>query len=60
VRQTLEGLPAGERAALVLRDLEGHATEEVARMLGVKAGTVRCQVAMARRKLLASLGGGKS
>lgn len=59
VRRALDGLTPRERAALVLRDLEGHATDEVARLLGVKAGTVRCQAAQARGKLLASLRGGK-
>lgn len=53
VRQGLAGLPPGERAALVLRDLEGFTTEEVARMLGVRPVTIRSQVASARAKIQA-------
>jgi RNA polymerase sigma-70 factor (ECF subfamily) len=40
-----------ERAALVLRDLEGLTTEEVARVLGSSEATVRSQVAKARIKV---------
>lgn len=44
-------LPEKERAALVLRDVEGLATAEVARILGSSEGTVRSQVSTARLKL---------
>ena len=47
----LERLPDRERAAIVLRDIEGLSTREVAAALGVEEGTVRCQVSMARLKL---------
>ena len=40
-----------ERAALVLRDLEGLSTEEVARVLGSSATTVRSQICSARAKI---------
>lgn len=53
VRQALQTLTPAERSALVLRDLEGHSTEEVARTLGVRPATVRSQVASARSKLTA-------
>ncbi|GLH74076.1 hypothetical protein GETHLI_25780 [Geothrix limicola] len=53
VRQALAGLPQAERTALVLRDLEGLSTEEVARILGVRPVTIRSQVASARTKLQA-------
>ncbi len=53
VRQALAQLPQAERAALVLRDLEGHSTEEVARILGVRPVTIRSQVASARSKVQA-------
>jgi RNA polymerase sigma-70 factor (ECF subfamily) len=53
VQRALADLPQAERAALVLRDLEGLATEEVARVLGVRPVTVRSQVASARSKLQA-------
>jgi len=51
VRRALESLPVKERAALVLRDLEGFSTEEVARVLGSRPVTVRSQVSSARAKV---------
>ncbi|MBP7618352.1 MAG: RNA polymerase sigma factor [Geothrix sp.] len=53
VQQALASLPQGERAALVLRDLEGLTTEEAARLLGVRPVTVRSQAASARAKVQA-------
>lgn len=53
VHQALDTLPPAERAALVLRDLEGLSTEEVARALGVRPVTIRSQVASARTKVQA-------
>jgi RNA polymerase sigma-70 factor (ECF subfamily) len=50
-RQTLMAalgtLPAKERAAVVLREIEGLSTAEVAKILGSREGTVRSQVAKA-------------
>ena len=40
-----------ERAAVVLREIEGLSTEEVARILGSSEVTVRSQISMARTKL---------
>jgi RNA polymerase sigma-70 factor (ECF subfamily) len=51
VRRALATLPEKERAALVLRDLEGLSTEETARVLGSRAVTVRSQVSTARAKI---------
>ena len=51
VRRALQTLPVKERAALVLRDLEGFSTEEVARVLGSRPVTVRTQVSSARAKI---------
>ena len=48
---SLRMLPEKERAALVLRDLEGLTTEEVARVLGSSEATVRSQVSKARLKV---------
>jgi len=48
---SLRMLPQKERAALVLRDLEGLSTEEVARALGSSTATVRSQVSKARVKV---------
>jgi RNA polymerase sigma-70 factor (ECF subfamily) len=47
----LDTLPEKERAALVLRDLEGLTTEEVARVLRSRPVTVRSQISSARTKL---------
>jgi RNA polymerase sigma-70 factor (ECF subfamily) len=51
IRLALKSLPAKERAALVLRDLEGLTTEEVARTLGSRPVTVRSQISSARVKI---------
>jgi RNA polymerase sigma-70 factor (ECF subfamily) len=48
---SLRMLPEKERAALVLRDLEGLSTEDVARALGSSEATVRSQVSKARVKV---------
>jgi RNA polymerase sigma-70 factor (ECF subfamily) len=48
---SLRMLPEKERAALVLRDLEGLTTEEVAAALGSSEATVRSQVSKARGKV---------
>jgi RNA polymerase sigma-70 factor (ECF subfamily) len=47
----LQTLPEKERAALVLRDIEGMSTEEVARVLRSRPVTVRSQISSARAKL---------
>ena len=44
-------LPYKERAAIVLRDLEGLSTEEVARIMKSRPTTVRSQISSARRKI---------
>jgi RNA polymerase sigma-70 factor (ECF subfamily) len=48
---SLRLLSEKERAALVLRDLEGLSTEEVARALGSSEATVRSQISKARVKM---------
>jgi RNA polymerase sigma-70 factor (ECF subfamily) len=53
---SLRMLPEKERAALVLRDLEGLSTEEVARILGSSEATVRSQVSKARVKVKGFVG----
>ena len=49
--EALNTLSTKERAALVLRDLEGLSTEEVARVLGSSQITVRTQICSARAKI---------
>jgi RNA polymerase sigma-70 factor, ECF subfamily len=53
LRRGLDALPERERAAVVLRDLEGLPTDEVARILKTRPVTVRSQVSSARAKLKA-------
>jgi RNA polymerase sigma-70 factor, ECF subfamily len=48
---SLRRLSEKERAALVLRDLEGLSTSEVARILGSSEATVRSQISKARVKM---------
>ena len=51
IGRALATLPVKERLAIVLRDLEGLSTEEVARILGSSPVTVRSQISSARSKL---------
>jgi len=58
----LSGLPEKERSAIVLRDLEGFTTAEVAEILGSAEATVRSQISVARlkiRKAIARMKGGR-
>jgi RNA polymerase sigma-70 factor (ECF subfamily) len=48
---SLRRLSERERAAVVLRDLEGLSTEEVARAMGSSEATVRSQISQARVKM---------
>ncbi|HET8547376.1 MAG TPA: sigma factor-like helix-turn-helix DNA-binding protein, partial [Bryobacteraceae bacterium] len=50
-KRALHQLPAKERAAVVLRDIEGLTTAEVANALGSTETTVRSQISSARVKL---------
>lgn len=52
LQSVLRKLPEKERAALVLRDLEGLPAAEVARILNSSEATVRSQVSSARLKIL--------
>jgi len=47
----LDSLSERERVAIVLRDLEGLSTAEVAAATGVSEGTVRSQISMGRVKI---------
>jgi RNA polymerase sigma-70 factor (ECF subfamily) len=55
VAAALARLPAAFREAVVLRDLEGLAYEEIAQVLGVRPGTVRSRIARGRDQLRALL-----
>jgi RNA polymerase sigma-70 factor (ECF subfamily) len=61
LRQAIASLPHKERAALVLRDIEGMSTLEVAGILNSSETTVRSQISIARvkiRKAIERLQGG--
>jgi RNA polymerase sigma-70 factor (ECF subfamily) len=51
VLAALKKLSPAERQAIVLRDLEGFPTAEVARILAVSEGTVRSQISTGRAKI---------
>jgi RNA polymerase sigma-70 factor (ECF subfamily) len=51
LRAALGGLPEKQRAAIVLRDIEGLTTREVAEVLGSSESTVRVQISRARLRL---------
>ena len=61
VARALATLPYKERASIVLRDIEGLSTEEVARIMKSSSTTVRSQISSARKKIrtfcLGHLGG---
>lgn len=52
LREALATLPADQRAALVLVDMEGYPVAEAADILGVPAGTVKSRCARGRARLL--------
>jgi RNA polymerase sigma-70 factor (ECF subfamily) len=58
LRAILGKLPRQQREIVVLHHLEGYTSEEVARIVGVPAGTVRYRLSEARGRLRAELGEG--
>lgn len=57
VRRALRSLPPDQRVALVLVEWLGLSSEEAARILGIRAASVRGRLHRARRAFQASLGG---
>ena len=51
IARAIATLPFKERASIVLRDVEGLSTDEVARVLKSSSTTVRSQISSARRKI---------
>jgi RNA polymerase sigma factor (sigma-70 family) len=51
VRESIESLEHDMRAALVLRDINGMAYDEIAGVLGVPLGTVKSRIARARAQV---------
>jgi RNA polymerase sigma-70 factor (ECF subfamily) len=55
LERAIAALPPGVRRAFVLHDVEGYSHEEIARMTGLAAGTLRAQVHRARQLLIQAL-----
>ncbi|MFQ6046829.1 MAG: RNA polymerase sigma factor [Gemmatimonadales bacterium] len=55
VDRAIERLPEQRRTAFRLFDVEGYTAQEIARLMGIDAGTVRSHVHHARRALRAEL-----
>jgi RNA polymerase sigma-70 factor (ECF subfamily) len=51
LHRALADLPEKEKAAIILRDIEGFSTAEVAEILGSSKATVRVQISSARMKI---------
>jgi len=51
IARAMATLPPKERASIVLRDVEGLPTDEVARIMNSSSTTVRSQISSARKKI---------
>jgi len=56
VREVIDTLPPDYRAALILRDLEGHSVDAVSLILGCSLATAKIRIHRARQRLRAALG----
>ena len=56
VREALAGLPADQRAAIVLVDVQGYAVAEAAKILDVAEGTIKSRCARGRARMAITLG----
>ncbi|GAA0563481.1 hypothetical protein GCM10010172_53550 [Paractinoplanes ferrugineus] len=56
VRQALADLPAEQRAAIVLVDIQGYPVAEAAEILGVAEGTIKSRCARGRARMALALG----
>ena len=56
VREALGALPAEQRAAIVLVDVQGYPVAEAAAMLGVAEGTIKSRCARGRARMAHALG----
>jgi RNA polymerase sigma-70 factor (ECF subfamily) len=51
IQKAIDALPAGQRAVVVLRDIEGLSYEEVSSITGLNLGTVKSKLSRARLEL---------
>ena len=51
IRGRVDGLPEGQREVALLSLFEGRSNDEIARELGISAGTVKSRLSRARREL---------
>jgi RNA polymerase sigma-70 factor (ECF subfamily) len=51
VRRNIDQLPDSYRTVLLLRDIEGHSTDETAQLLGTTPGNVKTRLHRARQAL---------
>src|SRR5207249_11013799 len=58
LREVIRKLPREEGEVVLLHYLEGYSSSEIARIVGVPAGTVRYRLSMARAHLQRELGEG--
>jgi RNA polymerase sigma-70 factor (ECF subfamily) len=56
VREALAALPAEQRAAIVLVDVQGYPVSEAAEILGVAEGTIKSRCARGRARMAIALG----
>ena len=56
LERAFERLPPGFRAVLVLHDVEGYRHRDIAKLLGISAGTSKSQLSRARARLREDLG----
>jgi RNA polymerase sigma-70 factor (ECF subfamily) len=56
VREALAALPAEQRAAIVLVDVQGYPVAEAAEILGVAEGTIKSRCARGRARMALALG----
>jgi RNA polymerase sigma-70 factor (ECF subfamily) len=55
LRQALEELPVEFREVVILRELEGLSSKEIAAIAGLPVGTVMARLARARKRLQQAL-----
>ncbi|MEP6989945.1 MAG: RNA polymerase sigma factor [bacterium] len=55
LERAIAALPPGVRRAFVMHDVEGYSHDEIARMTGLAAGTLRAQLHRARQLLIQRL-----